>query len=153
PCTKHNYLVKDVADLPRILHEAFHIATSGRPGPVVIDIPKDVQFAKARYQGPREVKHVHNYHPRTKADPLRIAEAAAMIAQARRPILYTGGGVINAGPRAAQLLREFAKLTGAPVTSTLMGLGAFPASDPQWLGMVGMHGSFEANNAMHDCDV
>ena len=153
PCTKHNYLVKSVDELPRVIHEAFHIATSGRPGPVVIDIPKDVQFAKTRYRGPSEVKHAHNYHPRTKGDPLRIAEAAALIAQARRPILYTGGGVINAGPRAAQLLRDFAKLTGAPVTSTLMGLGAFPASDPQWLGMVGMHGSFEANNAMHDCDV
>ncbi|HEX5263009.1 MAG TPA: acetolactate synthase 3 large subunit [Phenylobacterium sp.] len=153
PCTKHNYLVKDVADLPRILHEAFHIATSGRPGPVVIDIPKDVQFAKGAYLGPAAVKHVHNYAPRTKGDPGRIAEAAAMIAKARRPILYTGGGVINAGPEAAKLLREFAALTGAPVTSTLMGLGAFPASSPQWLGMLGMHGSFEANNAMHDCDV
>ncbi|HEV2531864.1 acetolactate synthase 3 large subunit, partial [Phenylobacterium sp.] len=153
PCTKHNYLVKSVEDLPRILHEAFHIATSGRPGPVVIDIPKDVQFAKGRYQGPKEVVHAHNYRPRTKGDPSRIAEAAALIAKARRPILYTGGGVINAGPRASALLRELAALTGAPVTSTLMGLGAFPASDKQWLGMVGMHGSFEANNAMHDCDV
>ncbi|MCR5879019.1 acetolactate synthase 3 large subunit [Phenylobacterium sp. J367] len=153
PCTKHNYLVKDVADLPRIMHEAFHIATSGRPGPVVIDIPKDVQFGKAAYQGPAEVRHSHNYTPRVKGDASRIAEAAAMIASARRPILYTGGGVINAGPRAAALLREFAELTGAPVTSTLMGLGAFPASDKKWLGMVGMHGSFEANNAMHDCDV
>jgi acetolactate synthase-1/2/3 large subunit len=153
PCTKHNYLVKSVDELPRIIHEAFHIATSGRPGPVVIDIPKDVQFAKGAYQGPKQVKSVHNYSPRTKGDPGRIAEAAAMIAGARRPILYTGGGVINAGPRAAELLREFAALTGAPVTSTLMGLGAFPASDPKWLGMVGMHGSFESNNAMHDCDV
>jgi acetolactate synthase-1/2/3 large subunit len=145
--------VKSVEDLPRIIHEAFHIATSGRPGPVVIDIPKDVQFAKGRYEGPKEVKPAHNYAPRTKGDPSRIAEAAALIANARRPILYTGGGVVNAGPRAAELLREFASLTGAPVTSTLMGLGAFPASNPQWLGMVGMHGSFEANNAMHDCDV
>jgi acetolactate synthase-1/2/3 large subunit len=153
PCTKHNYLVKSVEDLPRIIHEAFHIATSGRPGPVVIDIPKDVQFAKGRYQGPQEVTPTHNYAPRTRGDASRIAEAAAMIANARRPILYTGGGVINAGPRAAALLRELAELTGAPVTSTLMGLGAFPASNKQWLGMVGMHGSFEANNAMHDCDV
>ncbi|MGH6964731.1 MAG: acetolactate synthase 3 large subunit [Phenylobacterium sp.] len=153
PCTKHNYLVKDVADLPRVLHEAFHIATSGRPGPVVIDIPKDVQFGKGVYQGPTEVRHSHNYAPRTKGDAGKIAEAVAMIAKARRPILYTGGGVINAGPKAAELLREFAALTGAPVTSTLMGLGAFPASNPQWLGMLGMHGSFEANNAMHDCDV
>lgn len=153
PITKHNYLVKDVADLPRIIHEAFHIATSGRPGPVVIDIPKDVQFSKGVYKGPSEVVHAHNYNPRTKGEPSRIAEAVAMIAGARRPILYTGGGVINAGPKAAELLREFAKLTGAPVTSTLMGLGAFPASDPAWLGMLGMHGSFESNNAMHDCDV
>jgi acetolactate synthase-1/2/3 large subunit len=151
--TKHNYLVKSVEDLPRIMHEAFHIATSGRPGPVVIDIPKDVQFGKAAYAGPTEVVHAHDYRPRTKGDAGRIAEAAQMIANARRPILYTGGGVINAGPRAAELLRQFAKLTGAPVTSTLMGLGAYPASDPQWLGMLGMHGSFEANNAMHDCDV
>jgi acetolactate synthase-1/2/3 large subunit len=153
PCTKHNYLVKSVEELPRIMHEAFHIAAAGRPGPVVIDIPKDVQFAKAPYRGPTEVTHSHTYAPRTKGDPARVAEAAALIAQAKRPILYTGGGVINAGPRAAELLREFQALTGAPVTSTLMGLGAFPASDPSWLGMVGMHGSFEANNAMHDCDV
>jgi len=153
PCTKHNYLVKSADELPRIMHEAFHIATSGRPGPVVIDIPKDVQFSKAAYQGPQQVRYAHDYAPRTKGDAGKIAEAAAMIAAARRPILYTGGGVINAGPRAAELLREFAALTGAPVTSTLMGLGAFPASDKQWLGMVGMHGSFEANNAMHDCDV
>jgi len=151
--TKQNYLVKDVADLPRIMHEAFHIATSGRPGPVVIDIPKDVQFAAGRYQGPTEVVHAHPYAPRTKGDPGKIAEAVAMIAGARRPIFYTGGGVINSGPEASRLLREFAALTGAPVTSTLMGLGAFPASSPQWLGMLGMHGSFESNNAMHDCDV
>ncbi len=151
--TKHNYLVKDIADLPRILHEAFHIATSGRPGPVVIDIPKDVQFTRGDYFGPRDVVHAHNYNPRTKGDPARIAEAAALIAGARRPILYSGGGVINAGPRASALLTELAHLTGSPVTSTLMGLGAFAASDPQWLGMLGMHGSFEANNAMHDCDV
>ncbi len=153
PCTKHNYLVKSVEDLSRVIHEAFHIATSGRPGPVVIDIPKDVQFAKGAYQGPDEVKHAHNYAPRVKGDASRIAEAVALIAGAKRPILYTGGGVINAGPRASELLREFAALTGAPVTSTLMGLGAFPASDPKWLGMLGMHGAFEANNAMHDCDV
>ncbi|MEI6439157.1 MAG: acetolactate synthase 3 large subunit [Alphaproteobacteria bacterium] len=151
--TKHNYLVKNVADLPAILHEAFHIATHGRPGPVVIDIPKDVQFAKGVYQGPHAVKHAHNYAPRTKGDPTKIAQAAALIASAKRPIFYTGGGVINAGPKASALLRDLAKLTGAPVTSTLMGLGAFPSSDPQWLGMLGMHGSFEANNAMHDCDV
>ena len=153
PCTKHNYLVKSVEELPRVLHEAFHIATSGRPGPVVIDIPKDVQFAKAAYKGPGEVKSIHNYAPRVKGDAGKIAEAVAMIAKAKRPIFYTGGGVINSGPQASALLREFAAMTGAPVTSTLMGLGAFPASDPHWLGMLGMHGSFEANNAMHDCDV
>ena len=152
-CTKHNYLVKSVADLPHIVHEAFKIATSGRPGPVVIDIPKDVQFAEGLYVGPDEARSSHNYSPRVKAEPFRIAEAVAMIAKARRPILYTGGGVINAGAEASALLREFARLTGAPVTSTLMGLGAFPADHPQWLGMVGMHGAYEANHAMHDCDV
>jgi acetolactate synthase-1/2/3 large subunit len=153
PCTKHNYLVKSVADLPHVLHEAFRIATTGRPGPVVVDIPKDVQFASGLYVGPGEARASHNYHPRVEGDPAKIAEAAALIAGARRPILYTGGGVINAGPEASQRLREFAALTKAPVTSTLMGLGAFPASDPAWLGMVGMHGAFEANHAMHDCDV
>ncbi|MDB5455585.1 MAG: acetolactate synthase large subunit [Caulobacter sp.] len=152
-CTKHNYLVKDVRDLPGIIHEAFKIATTGRPGPVLIDIPKDVQFAQGEYYGPGEVASTHAYAPRTKGDPTRVAEAVAMIARARRPIFYTGGGVINAGPRASALLRELQTLTGAPVTSTLMGLGAFPAADPAWLGMLGMHGTFEANHAMHDCDV
>ena len=152
-CTKHNYLVKNAADLPHVIHEAFKIATTGRPGPVVIDIPKDVQFASAPYVGPDKARSSHNYHPQTLGDPGRIAEACALIAGAQRPILYSGGGVINAGPKASALLREFAKLTGAPVTSTLMGLGAFPADDPAWLGMVGMHGAFEANHAMHDCDV
>jgi acetolactate synthase-1/2/3 large subunit len=153
PCTKHNYLVKNIADLPHVLHEAFKIATTGRPGPVVIDIPKDIQFASGAYVGPADVRPGHNYHPRVEGDAARITEACALIAGAKRPILYTGGGVINAGPRAVAALREFARLTGAPVTSTLMGLGAFPASDPAWLGMVGMHGAFEANNALHDCDV
>ncbi len=152
-CTKHNYLVKRAEDLPRILHEAFHIATSGRPGPVVIDIPKDVQFSRGPYQGPAAVKPLHAYNPRVKGDAGRIREAVELIAAAKRPILYTGGGVINSGPLASARLRELAALTGAPVTSTLMGLGAFPASDPAWLGMVGMHGAFEANHAMHDCDV
>ena len=152
-CTKHNYLVKDVADLPRIIHEAFHIATSGRPGPVLIDIPKDVQFSKGVYQSPDEVTFSHGYAPRTKGDAGKIAEAAKLIAKARRPVFYTGGGVINAGPKASESLRALAALTGAPVTSTLMGLGAFPAADPAWLGMLGMHGTFEANHAMHDCDV
>jgi acetolactate synthase-1/2/3 large subunit len=152
-CTKHNYLVKRIEDLPGVLHEAFHIATTGRPGPVVIDIPKDIQFAKGAYLGPAAARSSHAYAPRTKGDPARIREAVELIARAKRPILYTGGGVINAGPRASELLREFARLTGAPVTSTLMGLGAFPASDAAWLGMVGMHGAYEANHAMHDCDV
>jgi acetolactate synthase-1/2/3 large subunit len=152
-CTKHNYLVKDVADLPRVMHEAFRIASSGRPGPVVIDVPKDVQFASAPYQGPAEAVPIHDYRPPSAPDPRAIAEAASVIAGARRPILYTGGGVINAGPEASAALRELAALTGAPVTSTLMGLGAFPADDPAWLGMVGMHGAYEANHAMHDCDV
>ena len=152
-CTKHNYLVKRVEDLARVMHEAFHIATSGRPGPVVIDIPKDVQFLAGPYMTPEQVRPLLTYNPRTKGDAGKIAEAVALIAGAKRPILYTGGGIINAGPKASETLRELAHLTGAPVTSTLMGLGAFPAADPQWLGMLGMHGSFEANNAMHDCDV
>ncbi|HUZ12775.1 MAG TPA: acetolactate synthase 3 large subunit [Caulobacteraceae bacterium] len=152
-CTKHNYLVKNAADLPHVLHEAFRIAATGRPGPVVVDIPKDVQFASAPYVGPREARTSHEYHPRVEGDAGKIAEAAALIAAARRPILYVGGGVVNAGPGASQALRELARLTGAPVTSTLMGLGAFPASAPAWLGMVGMHGAYEANHAMHDCDV
>jgi acetolactate synthase-1/2/3 large subunit len=152
-CTKHNYLVKSAAELPHILHEAFKIATTGRPGPVVVDIPKDVQLETAVYVGPKAARSRHNYNPRTLGDPARVAEACALIAAARRPLFYTGGGVINAGPAASVALRTLAKLTGAPVTSTLMGLGAFPADDPSWLGLVGMHGSFEANNAMHDCDV
>ncbi|HEY7900388.1 MAG TPA: acetolactate synthase 3 large subunit [Caulobacteraceae bacterium] len=152
-CTKHNYLVKNVADLPRVMHEAFKIAASGRPGPVVIDVPKDVQFASAPYCGPAAAAPLHHYQPKTAPDPRAIAEAAQLIARARRPIFYVGGGVINAGPAATTALIELAALTGAPVTATLMGLGAFPADRPAWLGMVGMHGAFEANNAMHDCDV
>ena len=153
PCTKHNYLVKRIEDLPHVLHEAFQIATSGRPGPVVVDIPKDIQFATGDYVGPDQARHAHGYRPQMDGDAHRIAEAVELIAKARRPLFYTGGGIINAGPAASQALRDFAHEVGAPVTSTLMGLGAFPASDPQWLGMVGMHGSFESNNAMHDCDV
>jgi acetolactate synthase-1/2/3 large subunit len=153
PCTKHNYLVKRIEDLPHVLHEAFQIATSGRPGPVVVDIPKDVQFASGPYVGPEQARRSHAYRPPTDGDPAKIEEAIELIAGARRPILYTGGGVINSGPEASRILRELAHATGAPVTSTLMGLGAFPAADPQWLGMLGMHGTFEANNAMHDCDV
>ncbi|GAA0299986.1 acetolactate synthase 3 large subunit [Sphingomonas oligophenolica] len=151
-CSKHNYLVKDPAQLGDILHEAFHIATSGRPGPVVVDIPKDVQVATAPYTKPGPIKH-KTYRPRVKADQSLIEQAVDMLAAAERPILYTGGGIINAGPAASQLLRELARITGAPVTSTLMGLGAFPASSPQWLGMLGMHGTYEANLAMNQADL
>ena len=151
-CTKHNWLVKDVNDLGRVLHEAFYVATKGRPGPVVVDIPKDVQFALGNYTGPVNVAH-RTYKPRVKGDLERIKQAAELIATAKKPLFYTGGGVINSGPVASQLLREFVRATGFPITSTLMGLGAFPADDAQWLGMLGMHGSWEANHAMHDCDV
>ena len=152
PCTKHNYLVKNVADLPRVLHEAFHIAKSGRPGPVVVDIPKDIQFAKGKYSRPRDFQH-RGYRPKVKGDLDRIKSAIGLMQHAKRPLFYTGGGVVNSGPEACQLLRELVKLTGFPITSTLMGLGAFPASDPQWIGMLGMHGTLEANFAMHDCDM
>ncbi|HMN34392.1 MAG TPA: acetolactate synthase 3 large subunit [Chiayiivirga sp.] len=152
-CTKHNFLVKDVNDLARVLHEAFHIATSGRPGPVVVDIPKDVQFKRGTYAGPREGLLHPTYQPQTQGDPARVAQAVELILSAKRPVFYVGGGVINAGPRASDLLRELARLTGFPVTSTLMALGAFPASNPQWLGMLGMHGTYEANLTMHECDV
>ncbi len=152
PCTKHNYLVKDPEDLSRVLHEAFYVASNGRPGPVVVDIPKDVQFAKASYSGPNNVAH-KTYRPRVKGDQGAIREAVELMANAKRPIFYTGGGVINSGPDASRLLRELVRMTGFPITSTLMGLGAYPASDDQWLGMLGMHGTYEANNAMHDCDV
>jgi acetolactate synthase I/II/III large subunit len=152
PCTKHNWLVKSVEDLARILHEAFYVARTGRPGPVVVDIPKDVQFAIGTYTGPKDVKH-KTYQPRLRGDARAIAQAVDLMAQAKRPVLYTGGGVINSGPKASQLLRELVRLTGFPITSTLLGLGAFPASDKEWLGMLGMHGTYEANLAMHDCDV
>lgn len=151
-CTKHNYLVKDPAQLGAVVHEAFHIATSGRPGPVVIDIPKDVQIATARYSKPGPIQH-KTYRPQVKADKALIEAAVEMLAAAERPVFYTGGGVINSGPGASQLLRELAKITGAPVTSTLMGLGAFPASSDQWLGMLGMHGTYEANYAMNQADL
>ncbi|TMJ37763.1 MAG: acetolactate synthase 3 large subunit [Alphaproteobacteria bacterium] len=152
PCTKHNYLVKNVNDLARILHEAFYVATTGRPGPVVVDVPKDVQFAKGTYIGPGNIQH-KTYRPRIKPDQNVVRAAVDLIASAKRPIFYTGGGVINSGPGASKLLREFVKMTGFPLTSTLMGLGAFPAGDKHWLGMLGMHGTYEANMAMHGCDV
>jgi len=151
-CTKHNYLVRRIEDLPRILHEAFYVASNGRPGPVVIDIPKDVQFASGAYTFPRNIQH-KTYKPTIKGDIDKIKHAIEMMTKAKKPIFYTGGGVINSGPNASTLLRELVRLTGFPITSTLMGLGSYPASDKQWLGMLGMHGSFEANNAMHDCDL
>ena len=152
PCTKHNYLVKDVNDMARIIHEAFYVATHGRPGPVVVDIPKDIQFETGTYTPPQNVTH-KTYKPQVKGDPLAIEAAVELMASARKPIFYTGGGVINSGPGAVAALRELAEMTGFPVTSTLMGLGAYPASGEQWLGMLGMHGTYEANLAMHDCDV
>jgi acetolactate synthase-1/2/3 large subunit len=151
-CTKHNYLVKDVNDLARVLHEAFQIATTGRPGPVVVDIPKDVQFKRGAYVAPESVRH-KTWRPKTEPDLGAIVKAVELMANAKRPLFYTGGGIINSGPEASRLLCELVKLTGFPITSTLMGLGAFPASDPQWLGLVGMHGPYEANLAMHDCDL
>ena len=152
-CTKHNYLVKDPANLGAVIHEAFHIATSGRPGPVVVDLPKDVQIATARYEKPTTPLQHKTYRPQMKADPALIEAAVEMLAAAERPILYTGGGIINAGPAASQALRNLQAITGAPVTSTLMGLGAFPANHPAWLGMLGMHGTYEANMAMNRADL
>ncbi|TKT80103.1 acetolactate synthase 3 large subunit [Aquamicrobium sp. LC103] len=152
PCTKHNWLVKDVNELAGILHEAFHVATTGRPGPVVVDIPKDVQFAKGIYTPPQTAPRT-SYHPKTQGDMEAIKAAVALMANARQPVIYSGGGVVNSGPEASHLLRELVDLTGFPITSTLMGLGAYPASGKNWLGMLGMHGTYEANMAMHDCDV
>ncbi|MCF3972787.1 acetolactate synthase 3 large subunit [Paracoccus salsus] len=152
PCTKHNWLVKDPDKLSETIHKGFHVATSGRPGPVLIDIPKDVQFATAEYVGPKQIEPAR-YQPVRKGDITAITRLVELIEQAERPILYTGGGVINSGPGASQLLRELADSTEFPVTSTLMGLGAYPASGKHWLGMLGMHGLYEANLAMHDCDL
>ena len=151
-CTKHNYLVRSIEDLPRILHEAFYVARSGRPGPVVVDLPKDVQFALGTYSFEPNIQH-KTYQPKLKGDGDKISAMLEMMKQAKRPVFYTGGGVINAGPKASELLRELVKLTNFPITSTLMGLGAYPASGKNWLGMLGMHGTYEANNAMHDCDL
>ena len=151
PCTKHNWLVKDTDKLSATLHEAFHVATQGRPGPVLIDIPKDVQFATGTYTGAAKVET--HYNPQVKGDIEMITELARAMETAKRPVFYTGGGVINAGPEASRLLRELVGATGFPITSTLMGLGAYPASGPQWLGMLGMHGLYQANMAMHDCDL
>lgn len=152
PCTKHNYLVKDVKNLSHVMHEAFHVARSGRPGPVVIDLPKDVCMAKTTYTPPEKID-LGKYQPRVKGDLDKIKAAVEMIASAKKPIFYGGGGIINSGPGASQLMTELVNLTGYPCTLTLMGLGAVPASHKQFLGMLGMHGTYEANNAMHDCDV
>jgi acetolactate synthase-1/2/3 large subunit len=153
PCTKHNWLVKDVNDLARIIHEAFRIAKSGRPGPVLVDVPKDVQFATGTYTPPSAVPAGTHYQPKIQGDLGEIEKAVQLMAGARRGIIYSGGGVVNSGPIASKLLRELVELTGFPITSTLMGLGAYPASGSNWLGMLGMHGTYEANMAMHDCDV
>ncbi|PKP69701.1 MAG: acetolactate synthase 3 large subunit [Alphaproteobacteria bacterium HGW-Alphaproteobacteria-4] len=152
PCTKHNWLVKDTDKLAETIHRGFHVATSGRPGPVLIDIPKDVQFATGSYTGPKTVR-VESYQPKVKGDIAAITRLVEMIETAERPVFYTGGGVINSGPGASQLLRELVDATGFPITSTLMGLGAYPASGKNWLGMLGMHGLYEANLAMHGCDL
>ncbi len=151
PATKHNYLVKRSEDLARVVHEAFYVARSGRPGPVVVDLPKDIVINKAPYAEPA-ARHP-SYRPRTEPDLGQIAKAVALLKQAKRPMIYTGGGVINSGPAASEALTRLVRATGFPITNTLMGLGAYPASDPRFLGMLGMHGTYEANLAMHGCDV
>ncbi|HAD29402.1 MAG TPA: acetolactate synthase 3 large subunit [Rhodobacteraceae bacterium] len=152
PCTKHNWLVRETDNLAQTMHQAFHVATSGRPGPVLVDIPKDVQFANGNYINPAKANKGH-YSPRVKGDIEQITALVNLIENAEKPIIYSGGGVINSGPAASALLRELANSTKFPVTSTLMGLGAYPASSDQWLGMLGMHGTYEANMAMHGCDL
>ena len=152
PCTKHNWLVKDVNQIAETIHKAFRIATTGRPGPVLIDIPKDIQFKKGTYQSEEKIE-IDSYRPNYKGDPDQIEKAVEMISKAKKPIFYTGGGVINAGEKASETLRELVSATGFPITSTLQGLGCYPGEDSQFLGMLGMHGTFEANNAMHDCDL
>ena len=152
PCTKHNWLVRDVNELAAILHEAFHVARTGRPGPVVVDIPKDIQFSTGTYTPPQTAPRT-SYHPRVQGDADAIKAAIELMKTAKRPVIYSGGGVVNAGTEASLLLRELVNLTGFPITSTLMGLGAYPASGENWLGMLGMHGTYEANMVMHDCDV
>ncbi len=152
PCTKHNYLVKNPDDLARVMHEAFYVATSGRPGPVVVDLPKDIQFADCPYSGKKSAAH-RSYRPQIKPELTGIREAVRMMKAAKKPVFYTGGGIINAGPEASQLLRELVRATNFPITSTLMGLGSYPGTSSNWLGMLGMHGTYEANNAMHDCDL
>ncbi|ARE85337.1 acetolactate synthase isozyme 3 large subunit [Roseovarius mucosus] len=152
PCTKHNWLVSDTARLADTLHQAFHVATTGRPGPVLVDIPKDVQFASSTYTAPHQAR-VSHYQPRVKGDIEGITDLVAALEKAKRPVFYTGGGVINSGPEATRLLRELVEATGIPTTSTLMGLGAYPANGKNWIGMLGMHGLYEANMTMHGCDL
>ncbi len=152
PCTKHNWLVKDINQLATILHKAFEVATTGRPGPVLVDIPKDIQFKKGKYVFQKKSKTKTSKNIFNGQDK-SIETAVELIKKSSKPILYTGGGVINSGPQATNLLRELVSLTGFPITSTLQGLGAFPGYDQQFLGMLGMHGTYEANNAMHDCDL
>ncbi len=152
PCTKHNWLVKDIKDLSKTLHEAFRVATTGRPGPVLVDIPKDIQFAKISYSKPK-VKKKLNGKSLNQFSQNEIDELINLMNKSKRPIIYSGGGVINSGPQASEVLRELVELTGFPITSTLQGLGAYPGDDNQFLGMLGMHGTYEANNAMHDCDL
>ncbi|WP_440652173.1 acetolactate synthase 3 large subunit [Candidatus Pelagibacter sp. HIMB1542] len=152
PCTKHNWLVKDINDLSDVMHEAFKVATTGRPGPVLIDIPKDIQFAKAKYKKPKKEKRL-NGKSHSKFSTDEIDQLINLISKAKKPIIYSGGGVINSGPKASEALKKFVVLTGFPITSTLQGLGAYPGDDNQFLGMLGMHGTYEANNAMHDCDL
>src|SRR3954468_3153611 len=152
PATKHNYLVKDITKLASTVHEAFYVARSGRPGPVVIDLPKDILIGKGPYSEAPKTAH-RSYRPMTEPDAGQIRAAVKLLKGAKRPIVYAGGGVINAGPEASRLLGEFVRMTGMPCTNTLMGLGAYPSTDPQFLGMLGMHGTFEANLAMHGCDV
>ena len=154
PCTKHNWLVKDINKLSSILHKAFEVATTGRPGPVLVDIPKDIQFKKGKYTKPKIIKQSNKKNKiNLNGQNKNIEAAVELFKKSSRPILYTGGGVINSGPKASELLRELVSLTGFPITSTLQGLGAFPGNDQQFLGMLGMHGTYEANNAMHDCDL
>ena len=152
PCTKHNWLVKDVNQLAETIHKAFRIATTGRPGPVLIDIPKDIQFKKGIYKYNEKIE-IDSYQTNYKGDLTEIEKAIELIAQAKKPIFYTGGGVINAGEKASETLRELVSTTGFPITSTLQGLGCYPGEDSQFLGMLGMHGTYEANHAMHDCDL
>ena len=151
-CTKHNWLVKDIKDLPRIMHEAFYIARSGRPGPVLVDIPKDIQFAEGEYENLSKTTH-KTYTPPSTIDSKAVSAVVDLMQRAKRPIIYSGGGIINSGPKASKLLQKFVQKTNMPITSTLMGLGAYPGSGDNWLGMLGMHGTYEANMAMHDCDL